>query len=81
MLDDKDLQMIAKLNSESEARMMVMMESYFDPKFNLLAEQIKLIQEKMIPAEALDDTEERLDVLEAVVRRHSREIEKLKKAQ
>ncbi len=81
MLDEKDIQMIAKLNSESEARMMVMMEGYFEPKFNLLEEQIKLIQEKLIPAEALDETEARLDVLEAVVKRHSREIEKLKKAQ
>ena len=56
----------------------VLMAAYFDPKFGLLADQMKLIQEKQIPAEALDDAEDRLDVLEAVVKRHSREIEKLK---
>ena len=56
----------------------VLMAAYFDPKFGLLADQLKLIQEKQIPAEALDDAEDRLDVLEAVVKRHSREIEKLK---
>ena len=50
-------------------------------RFNLLADGQKLIQEKMLPAEARDETEERLDVLEAVVKRHSREIENLKKAQ
>ncbi len=96
MLDEKDLQMVAKLigesearmtekitklTGESEARMLVMMESYFGPKFDLLEDQIKLIQEKLIPAEALDETEARLDVLEAVVKRHSLEIKKLKKAQ
>lgn len=56
----------------------VLMAAYFDLKFGLLAGQLKLIQEKQIPAEALDDAEDRLDVLEAVVKRHSREIEKLK---
>ena len=40
-----------------------------------------IIREKMLPAEAWDETEERLDVLEAVVKRHSREIENLKRAQ
>lgn len=92
MLDERDLQAIAKMISDSEARtaerigasearMMVLMEAYFEPKFNLLADGQKLIQEKMLPAEARDETEERLDVLEAVVKRHSREIENLKKAQ
>ena len=56
----------------------VLMAAYFDPKFGLLADQLKLIQEKQIPVEASDDAEDRLDVLEAVVKRHSREIEKLK---
>ena len=118
MLDEKDLQAIARLMDEkisasetrmtahmeeaisasetrmtarmeeraqeSESRMMGMMESYFEPRFNLLGEQIKLIQEKMIPAEALEDMEkleDQVDVLKAVVKRHSQEIEALKKAQ
>lgn len=59
----------------------IMQEGYFDPKFGLLGDQLKLVQEKMLPMEALDDAEDRLDVLEAIVKRHSREIEKLKKAQ
>ena len=67
--------------SASESRMMVLMESYFEPKFNLLADGQALIREKMLPAEALSAAEDRIDVLEAVVRLHSGEIEKLKKAQ
>lgn len=71
----------AMATKENLADAKVLMEAYFDPKFALLADELKLVQEKMLPAEALDDVEDRLDVLEAVVRRHSREIEKLKKAQ
>ncbi len=92
MLDERDLQAIAKMIgdseartaekiSASEARMMALMEAYFEPKFSLLADGQKLIREKMLPVEAWDETEERLDVLEAVVKRHSREIENLKRAQ
>ncbi len=118
MLDERDLQAIAKLISESEARtaekikesearmtermdtavkgleartaekikesearMIALMEGYFEPKFNLLADQFQLIQDKMVLLDDLVKIDERLDVLEAVVKRHSHEIEKLKKAQ
>lgn len=70
-----------RILEQSTINMQVLLEGLVDPKFNLLADGQKLIQEKMLPMEALDDAEDRLDVLEAVVRRHSREIEKLKKAQ
>jgi len=66
---------------ESESRMMAMMEAYFEPRFNLLGDQIKLLQEKMLPAEALEDLEDRMDVAEAMLKQHSQEIEALKKAQ
>ena len=59
----------------------IMQEGYFGPQFGLLADGLKLVQEKMLPMEALDDAEDRLDVLEAVVKNHSREIRELKKAQ
>ena len=96
MLDEKDLQAIAKLISDSEARtaqrieeaekrMMALMEGYFDPKFNLLADGHKLITEQMAKQEALEDlmesVEDRLDVLDSIVKLHSHEIAKLKKAQ
>lgn len=103
MLDEKDLQAIAKMIGDSEARtaekisvseartaekigdsearLMAMMEACFDPKFNLLADALKLIQERLGSVEDLENVEERVDVLETVVQRHSREIETLKKAQ
>ena len=65
----------------AKGEMMALMEAYFEPKFDLLAEQIKLIQEKQVPMETMEQTEDRLAVLEAVVKSHSAEIRRLKKAQ
>ena len=66
---------------QAKGEMMALMEAYFEPKFDLLAEQIKLVQEKQIPMEVLEQVEDRLDVLEAAVKGHSVEIRNLKKAQ
>ena len=66
---------------QAKGEMMVLMEAYFEPKFDLMAEQIKLIQEKQIPIEAMDRVEDRLDVAEAAIKSCFREIRNLKKAQ
>lgn len=66
---------------QAKSEMMALMEAYFEPKFDLLAEQIKLIQEKQVPMEALEQVEDRLDVVEAAIKSHSVEIRNLKKAQ
>ena len=81
MLDDKDLQAIDKLIA---ARINVMVENEITPKFNMLADMILEMKEEISGNKTtarLDDAEERLDVHEAVIRRHSADIEKLKKAQ
>nr|WP_326184280.1 hypothetical protein [uncultured Oscillibacter sp.] len=77
MLDEKDLKQIADL-------MNVIIENQVTPKFNMMAEMLLDLKDEISgdkTAKRLDDTEERLDVHEAVIRRHSAEIEKLKKAQ
>ena len=71
----------AQQKQEIISEVKVLMEADVMPKFNLLADGIKAINEKMIPAEAIDEIEDRLDALEATVRLHSKEIAKLKKAQ
>ncbi|ERK63096.1 MULTISPECIES: hypothetical protein [unclassified Oscillibacter] len=91
MLDEKDLQAIAQLMTGLESRMdqkmakqkkeiisetMVLMESYFDPKFQALSEQIN-----PVPKEALDILEDRVDDLEKAVELHTQQINELKKAQ
>lgn len=91
MLDEKDLQAIAQLMTGLESRMdqkmarqkkeiisetMVLMESYFDPKFQALSEQIN-----PVPKEAIDIFEDRVDDLEKAVELHTQQINELKKAQ
>ena len=69
---------------ESEQRTMqgaaALMESYFEPKFQLLAEGIQSLQETQIPRERFENLEEEVAFLHTNVRQHSREIEKLKHA-
>lgn len=107
MLDEKDLQAIAALISESEQRMvgkiteseqrmvgkiteseqriknetMVMMESYFDPKFNLLSEKIDVLEEKLVPKSRVEALEDEMAFMKTVVSAMSKEIQELKKAQ
>ena len=91
MLDEKDLQAIAQLMTGLESRMdqkmarqkkeiisetMVLMESYFDPQFQALSEQIN-----PVPKEAIDILENRVDDLEKAVELHTQQINELKKAQ
>ena len=66
---------------QAKSDMMALMEAYFEPKFDLLAEQFKLIQEKQIPIERMERVEDRLDVAEAAIKSCSMEISNLKKAQ
>ena len=69
---------------ESEQRTMqgaaALMESYFEPKVQLLAEGIQSLQETQIPRERFENLEEEVAFLHTIVRQHSREIEKLKHA-
>ena len=84
MLDEKDLQSIAQLMDQKMSQQkkeiisetMVLMESYFDPKFQALSEQIN-----PVPKEAVDILEDRVDDLEKAVELHTQQINELKKAQ
>lgn len=81
-IKDSEQRMITTMDSkvrESERRMMVMMESYFDPKFQALSERLDDIEKKLIPQEAMDIMEDRVDDLEKTVAIHTRQIEELKK--
>ena len=92
MLDEKDLQAIAALMDskikESEDRMAglmkVVMENEVTPKFNMLAEMLSDLKEEVDQIPKDDDRKkviENLEVYDAVLKLHSEEIAKLKKAQ
>ena len=80
MLDKNDLQMLQEMITTSEKRMKVMVESYFDPKFNLLYENQKIMMEQLAPRSRVDDLEDEVKFLKSVVRQMNDEIQKLKKA-
>ena len=97
MLDEKDLQAIAQLmdaklekqkqeiKTELRQELMqdvkVLLDTEVTTKFNLLAEGIEDIQRRMPSEDDIDIIDGRLDTLEAIVKKHSREISDLKKAQ
>lgn len=89
MLDKNDIQIIQEMMDkqkqeileQSAANMRVILESGIGPQFNLLFEKLNAVEDKMIPEERIEDTEDRLDLLEAAVKINTREIAKLKKAQ
>ena len=84
MLDEKDFQAIAQLMDSKMAQQkkeiisetMVLMEAYFDPKFQALSEQIN-----PVPKEDIDILEDRVEDLEKAVELHTQQINELKKAQ
>lgn len=97
MLEEKDLQAIAQLldaklekqkqeiKTELRQELMqdvkVLLDTEVSTKFNLLAEGIEDIQRRMPSEDDMDIIDGRLDTLEAIVKKHSREIAELKKAQ
>ncbi len=92
MLDEKDLQAIAALMDvkirESESRMVglmkVVVENEVTPKFNMLAEMLSDLKEEVDQIPKDNDRKkvtEKLEVHDAVLKLHSEEIAKLKKAQ
>lgn len=69
---------------EATQSMKVLLDAEVTPKFNLLAEEIQGLHDKldrMAGPEDLELLESRVDTLELAVRKHSREISELKKAQ
>ena len=80
MLDTNDLQMLQEMITASENRMKVMMEAYFDPKFNLLYENQQIMMGQLAPRSRVDDLEDEVKFLKSVVRQMNDEIQQLKKA-
>ena len=60
--------------------MNVIIESEITPKFNLLADGIKDIQEKLVPRSRVDDLEDEVKFLKLMCRQMAEDIAKLKKA-
>ena len=71
---------IAASEDRTFHKVSVMMESYFEPKFSLLAENQKIMMETLVPKSRVEEIEDGLALLRSVVRLHSEQIAELKKA-
>ena len=84
MLDEKDLQAIQDMISVAEQRMakstVTLMDAEFKSRFNLLADGIQDIQEKLVPRSRMDDLEDEVKFLKLMCRQMAEDIAKLKKA-
>ena len=78
-IEASEQRMSEKIN-EAENRMKVMMESYFDPKFNLLFENQQIMMEQLAPRSRVDELEDEVKFLKSIVRQMNDEIQQLKKA-
>lgn len=81
MLDEKDLKVIQAIISSSENRMMAYFDAAVMPKFDLLADGQKTIMETLAPKSKVEELEEEVAFLKSIIRLHSEDIAKLKKAQ
>ncbi|MCI9467267.1 MAG: hypothetical protein HFE99_09155 [Ruminiclostridium sp.] len=77
MLEERDLQEIDRLMAH---RMNIIIESDVMPKFNLLAEGIQDIQEKLLPRSRVDDLEDEMKFLKVMIRQMAERISELEKA-
>lgn len=59
----------------------VLMESKFQPQFNLLAEGQKTILETLAPKSRVEELAEEVGFLKSIIKMHSEQIAELKKAQ
>lgn len=76
--DEKLAAMEQRIKKDVSQETMVMMEQYFQPKFQLLAENQQLILEKLNGKVDKEDCQNSMSVVAAAIRTHSRDIEELK---
>lgn len=84
ILGEMDLRMAQQkeeILSESTHRMKVLLDAEVKPQFNLLAEELSIIREKMIPETRIEAIEDDVAILKATVRQLNRDVRELKKAQ
>ena len=88
MLDEKDLQALAQLMAQQKQDIInevkVLLEADIRPKFNLLADGLAAANEKLkaLPdPDLMDKMQEELNLHHELLKRHTKEINALKKAQ
>ena len=84
VMDQKLAQQKKEILSETAHQMKTLIDLEVTPKFNLLAEGLQNVNDRLdrlTTPEEFEIMDSRMDTLELVVKKHSREIAELKKAQ
>lgn len=84
MLDREDLQEIQRMIDTAEQRIakntVTLMDAEFSKRFDALAEGQEIILGKLVPRSRVDDLEDEIKFLKAIVRQMNEDLQKLKKA-
>lgn len=80
MFDEKEIAYLQEMKERITRSMAVLIESDVTPKFSLLADGIKDIQEKLVPRSRMDELEDEVKFLKLMCRQMAEDIAKLKKA-
>lgn len=70
----------AELRQEVMQDMKLLMDTEVQTRFNLLAEDLDILKEKLLGVDDLEALQDQLDLQYAMLRKHTREIADLKKA-
>ena len=80
-LDEKLARQKEEILTEATHRMQVLLDAEVKPMFSLLAEDISIIREKMMPESRIERIEDDVWALKASIRRINQDIHELKQAQ
>ena len=80
-LEEKLARQKEEILTEASHRMQVLLDAEVKPMFNLLAEDISIIQEKLMPESRIERIEDDVWALKASVRRINQDLRELKQAQ
>lgn len=80
-IDQKLARQKEEILDEATQRMKVLLDTEVTTKFNLLAEELDTIKERLPDPDALEKLEDELDLHYAMLKQHTKEIQNLKKAQ
>ena len=80
-LDEKLARQKEEILTEATHRMQVLLDAEVKPMFNLLAEDISIIQEKLMPESRIERIEDDVWALKASVRRINQDLRELTQAQ
>ena len=80
MFDEKEIAYLQEMEERITRSMAVLIESDVTPKFNLLANGIKDIQEKLVPRSRVDNLENEVKFLKLMYRQMAERVAPLEKA-